>query len=138
MNQEAEKIFIVDDDFSFRKAVAALLRANGYQVAENSGRLDVLKAIIKEGPDLILLDLRMSEINGEEILNSMRRKGLSIPVIVVSGSLNRLYRRLLNDQGVCDFLMKPAAKETLLTKIRKTLSSASSENTDLPESLNLY
>lgn len=138
MNQVAEKIFIVDDDYSFRKAVAALLKANGYRVVENSGRLDVLKAIIREDPDLILLDLRMTEIDGEKIINTMRRKKLTIPIIIVSGSLNRLYRRQLNDQGVCGFLQKPTAKDTLLAKIKQTLCSASSKKNNLPESQNLY
>jgi DNA-binding response OmpR family regulator len=138
MNQDAEKIFIVDDDYSFRRAVAALLKANGYRVAESSGRLDVINAIIREDPDLILLDLRMTEIDGEEIINTMRRRNILIPVIIVSGSLNRIYQRLLTDRGVDDFIVKPAAKNTLLTKVKRILWSASSKKNNLPESPLLY
>ena len=138
MNKEAPKIFLVDDDYSFRKAVSALLKANGYRVAESSGRLDVLKNIIRENPDLILLDLRMTEIDGEEIIKTMRIKNIAIPVIIISGSLNPNYRRLLTERGVCGFLRKPAEKNMLLTKIKETLSSASSSKKRFTESQNLY
>ena len=138
MKQGAEKIFIIDDDFSFRKAVCTLLKDKGYQVAESSGRLDVIKSIIRENPDLVLLDLRMTEIDGEEILNSIKRKNLPFPVIIVSGSLNQVNRRLLRNHGACDFLMKPAEKSELISKVQNALNSVGSQRKNIPESQNLY
>ena len=64
MSKDKVKIIVVDDDYSFRKAVARILVANKYRVVELSNSLRVISSIIKEKPDLILLDLCMPEADG--------------------------------------------------------------------------
>ena len=123
MKLVSEKILVVDDDYAFRKAVASLLESKGYRVIDSSGRLDLMRLMLREDPDLILLDLRMTEVDGEEIIETMRRKKMNIPVIVISGSLNQLYRRILKNRGVADFIMKPFQTNTLLAKVEKLFST---------------
>ncbi|MBN1290339.1 MAG: response regulator [Candidatus Latescibacteria bacterium] len=122
MNEKCKKIFIVDDDYSFRKAVDRILSTNGYCTVEVSRSIPVIKTIIKEKPDLILLDLHMPKAGGIEIMRTMKRMKINIPVVVISGLLNDLDFRILRDYGVHHFLAKPVDLHTLISKVKEVLS----------------
>lgn len=126
MRVKAQKILVVEDDFSFRKAVKTLLEANGYRVVGVGGTVSVIKSIIKEKPDLILLDLSMPEVGGEEIIATMARMELKIPIVVVSGNINKLNLEILRGKGAVNFLVKPVEMTTLLAKVNDVLESGHS------------
>ncbi len=121
MNRKAPKIFVVDDDPYFRIAVVGILRANGYQVAVESRPLSVINSIKKERPNLVLLDLRMPKAGGEEIIKTMKRMNLSIPVVVISGHLSHQNFQKLRGLGVEHFLVKPVDLKTLLAKVKEAI-----------------
>jgi len=123
MSGKTPKIFVVDDDPYFRKAVVGILNANGYQVAEESRALSVINSIKKEMPDLVLLDLRMPKAGGIEIIKTMKRMSLCIPVVVISGHLSHQNFQKLRSLGVEHFLVKPIGLRALLAKVQEAVKS---------------
>ena len=121
MNRNLQKIFIVDDDYSFRKAVSKILSTNGYHPVEVPSSIPMIKSIIKEKPDLILLDLYMPNAGGVEIIRTMKRMKINIPVVIISGVLNDFDFRILREKGVNHFLAKPVDLRTLLAKVKEVL-----------------
>lgn len=130
MNEKQKKILIVDDDDSFREALSSILIATGYYPVEVSRSIPVVKAIIKEKPDMILLDLRMPKAGGVEIIRTMIRMKIVIPVVIVSGLLNDLDFRILRGLGVNHFLAKPVELKTLLVKIKEVLGQSAAQKTE--------
>ena len=114
MSKDKAKIVVVDDDYSFRKAVARILAANNYRVVEQSNSLRAISSIIQEKPDLILLDLCMPKADGIEIIQTMKRLKIEIPVLIVSGNLRRMDVRILKDRGAIDIMVKPIHMKKLL------------------------
>lgn len=128
MSKDRAKIIVVDDDYSFRKAVAMVLAANNYQVVEQGSSLRIINLIVKEKPDLILLDLCMPKADGMEIIQAMKRLEIEIPVLIVSGNLQRLDVRLLQDRGAIDIMAKPVHMKKLLAKVESILESGAAKD----------
>jgi len=123
MRKKYPKVFIVDDDKSFRKAVNLILSANEYHVVEVSRSIPVINSVVKEKPDLILLDLCMPKAGGIEIIHTMRRMSIDIPVVIISGRLSDFDFQILRENGIKHFLVKPVDSETILNKVKEILDS---------------
>ncbi|MCU0286813.1 MAG: response regulator [Acidobacteria bacterium] len=116
------RILIVEDEFPIRLSLAAFLEDSGYLVSEaENGRIGLEKFEL-ESPDLVLLDLRMPEVDGLEVLGKITNQSPDTPVIVVSGS------KFINDvvealhRGAWDYLIKPLADmEMLVYAVKKAL-----------------
>ncbi|MBT4482263.1 MAG: response regulator [Candidatus Latescibacteria bacterium] len=116
-------ILVVDDDDSFRKVITKILTAKGYRVVEVPMSIPVIHSIIKEKPDLILLDLYMPRAGGIEIIKTMKRMDIDIPVVIISGLLSNLDFQILHEKGVKHFLAKPVSLRILLAKVKEVLYS---------------
>jgi len=79
-------ILTIDDEELIRMALAAYLEGRGYQVFEAANGKEGLELIRNERPDLVLLDLRMPEMDGMAVLEAMKQEFPDIPSIVVSGT----------------------------------------------------
>ena len=119
MNGAFTKVLVIDDDISFRRAVVKALSACGYRVAEESRPLSVIKSIKREEPDLVLLDLAMPQAGGVDIINTMIRMKIEVPVVVISGNLTEHDVRILRERGVKHFLAKPVHLQSLLAKVKE-------------------
>ena len=81
------KVFLIDDHTLFRTGIGALLQANGIQVAAAETIGPEIIPIIKElEPDIILLDLRMPNMSGAEVLGLIKSKKITIPVSILTTS----------------------------------------------------
>ncbi|HUU27987.1 MAG TPA: response regulator [archaeon] len=127
MSPEKSKIFVVDDDPAFSKAVSKTLKANGYQVVEESRMLVLIKSIVEENPDLILLDLCMPKAGGVEIIKTMWEMKINVPILIISGQIKMEDFRILRNFGVTEFLVKPFTMNALLAKVKEVLKP------DIPE-----
>jgi DNA-binding response OmpR family regulator len=123
MSGKSPKIFVVDDDPAFRNAVVKILGVSGYRVVEESRMLRVIDSIVREKPDLILIDLNIPQISGMEIIKNLRRMGLAIPIMVVSGRISLEEFQNLREFGVLDFLSKPVTAKSLLDKVGNILKA---------------
>jgi DNA-binding response OmpR family regulator len=117
-----KKILIVDDNMDLVHIMGAHLEGHGYSVISASDVAEAIKAVQKERPDLIILDVAMP---GGDGLNVLRRLNDSnpknmIPVIVVTGMETRAKAKAFA-AGAVEFYLKPVNMDTLLECIREEL-----------------
>jgi FixJ family two-component response regulator len=110
-------IHIVDDDPSFRSAVAELLTAFDYRVALYDSATQLLEKPLAEEPGCILLDLQMAGLNGMQLQDQLTARGVRLPIVFVTGygDIPTSVRAIKG--GAEDFLAKPVPKEKLLAAI---------------------
>ncbi|MEQ1592674.1 MAG: EAL domain-containing protein [Thiobacillaceae bacterium] len=116
------RILVVDDEPLILEGLTRLLGARDYEVVPASGGCDALIAIGKQQFDLILLDLSMPDLNGNEVLRFVADRGVDTPIIVVSGesSIDAAIRAIR--AGASDFVRKPYEPDELLRRIDNTLA----------------
>ena len=122
-------IVIVDDDVDFQMCLSQLLRARGYAVdALSSG--DQLLVQLNSGriPSLILLDVMFPDADGIEVLKKIKATGMSVPVVMISGS--RLVRNVVEAMklGALDFLTKPVSDTEVEAVLANVFEKNSSEH----------
>lgn len=123
-----KQILAVDDAAITLSRIVETLQNNYEVITANSGAR-ALKFLEKQKPDLILLDIKMSPMDGFKTLKTIRsRMDLAdIPVIMLTGMEDK--RSVLDcaKLGICDYVLKPFAEEDLLSRIQKAF-----ENGGLP------
>ena len=113
-------ILIVEDDDNTAEVMETLLRDAGYlAVAVDTGE-SALAEITAAAPDLVLLDLRLPDMNGLDILRSVRTHSF-LPMIVISGFGNDKDRVTALEAGADDYMSKPFSSEELIARVRALL-----------------
>lgn len=120
-------ILIIDDDIHINEMLEEVLIQEGYQVSHAYSGTEALLFLANEKPDLILLDLMLPGLIGEEVLSQIEK----IPVIVMSAKVEVKDKVALLLNGAEDYITKPFEIEELLARIvvqlRKSTRSDSSE-----------
>ena len=115
-----DKVLIVEDEQSISSFISMILTANGYDtIIVNTGE-EALTMISSHCPDLIVLDLGLPDMDGLEVLRSVR-KWSSLPIVVVSARNHERDKVEAMDYGADDYLVKPFGTSELLARIRTTL-----------------
>ncbi|MDP2265776.1 MAG: response regulator, partial [Thiobacillus sp.] len=116
------RILAVDDEPLILEGLARLLATRNYDVVVANGGCEALIAIGKQQFDVILLDLGMPDLDGNEVLRFVAERCADTPVIVVSGdsTIDAAIRALRG--GAADFVRKPYEPEELLRRIDNTLT----------------
>ena len=114
------RILIVDDEPNILAAVAPLLRARGYDVLTTMSGKGALELVERDGPDLIVLDLGLPDIDGVEVCRLLR-DGRATPIIVLSARGAERDKVAALDAGADDYVTKPFGAEELLARIRVAL-----------------
>jgi len=112
-----KNILIVDDDIYIGNMLEEALTAEGYGVMRAFSGTEVLLLLSKSMPDLILLDLMLPGLSGEEVLAEIK----NIPVIVVSAKIDVDDKVSLLLGGACDYVTKPFELKELLARIAVAL-----------------
>lgn len=109
-----QKILIVEDDYSIHDILKEILKMNGYITYDAYNGSDALNIIRQEDINLILLDLMLPDINGEDLIKNVK----DIPIIIISAkvSSNDKINCLLD--GANDYVTKPFDKDELLARIK--------------------
>jgi len=109
MNNQKPKILVADDDDINRKLLITFMKSLGYNVSEAKTGSKALSKIIKEKPDVIILDINMPEMDGFEILKITKSNPETrmIPVIIITGTADDQYYIKAIELGADDFLSKP-------------------------------
>ncbi len=121
MQANKNKILVVDDEVSQRKMLKANLSLEGYEVFEAEDGAEAVGKVSEEFYDLILMDNRMSNVDGIEALKQIKNLSPGIPIIIVTAyaSVETAVEAL--QAGAHDYLTKPLDMEELKIKIRQTL-----------------
>ena len=114
------KILLLEDDLELCNSIQSQLTKNGYMVdACNDGETAMLYALHTDySYDLAIVDRMLPVIDGLTIIKAMRKKGIQIPVIIITGmtALNEKIEGL--DGGADDYLVKPFHIQELLARVR--------------------
>ncbi len=117
------RIFICDDEEEIRRYLAKLLKAQGYEVETFGGPLELLQALKESegGADLLLLDVRMPELDGMEALRRIREAHPTLPVIMMTGhgTIDSAVEAM--KLGAWDYLAKPFPQEKLYLLVENCL-----------------
>lgn len=118
------KILVVDDIENNRRLIHQILTPLGFNIIEANNGLKACIAIEKESPDLILMDIRMPVMGGEEAIRKIKatEQGIKIPIIAVSASVFKSEQQDILNQGADDFLSKPFKRSQLLKIIGQHLN----------------
>ena len=112
-----DKVLIVEDEQSISSFISMILTANGYDtIIVNTGE-EALTMISSHCPDLIVLDLGLPDMDGLEVLRSVR-KWSSLPIVVVSARNHERDKVEALDYGADDYLVKPFGTSELLARVR--------------------
>jgi twitching motility two-component system response regulator PilH len=118
-------ILIIDDSRFTRSNIAKALRNNNYEVLEADNGVVGLDMIINHKPDFVITDLLMPEMDGFELLENLRSRGIAVPVIVMSADIQETTRRRILELGAKTLLNKPFQGTTLLETLRNLAPSES-------------
>lgn len=116
-----KKILVCDDDEGILDMVSFVLEDSGYEVIPEKNSLNVYSLIEKESPDLLLLDLWMPVLSGDQVLKVLKNNPgtKSLPVIIISASTEG--QRIAEEAGASDFLAKPFDIDQLVYRVQHML-----------------
>ncbi|MFH2010212.1 MAG: response regulator [bacterium] len=122
----APRVTIVDDDRDTREMLREVLEADGYEVTVVSNGLRLISALQVDQPDLVVLDVIMSWMDGLELCRAIKKNPQfkEIPVIFVSARSEPSDVQEGFDCGCTDYLTKPVDLEQLRTRVREIIGRA--------------
>jgi two-component system KDP operon response regulator KdpE len=115
------RVLIIDDEPPIRKLLRVGLSAHGYQIMEASSGKMALELLGDQSPDLIVLDLGLPDMQGHELLRTMRARNDSIPIVVLSSRDDEAGKVQALDSGADDYVTKPFGMDELLARMRAAL-----------------
>ena len=124
------KILIIEDDLELREELKILLDNNGYHGVILQRLDNALEEIIKIDPDLILLDIKLPYLNGQQLLKQLRKKS-SIPIIMVTSKDSEMDEILAMSYGADDYITKPYNPTILLLRIEAVFKRLQNKETKL-------
>ncbi|MGN0616564.1 response regulator transcription factor [Ruminococcus flavefaciens] len=122
------KIFIVEDDRSIREELAELLRNSGYDAEYLTDFSNSKAKILSAKPDLILMDINIPDLNGEQLLKEIRSE-TDTPVIMVTSRTSETDEVLSMSYGADDYITKPYNPTILLLRISAVLKRSAGSAT---------
>ncbi|GAB4571448.1 MAG: response regulator [Anaerolineae bacterium] len=133
-------ILIVEDDFDLASMLEAYFGVQGYDTHSAPGGEDALAWLEQTLPDLIVLDIRLPDIDGFEVCRRLRtnRRTQAIPIIFLTEKSDRVDKLQGLELGVVDYITKPFDIQELRLRVRNALQRATQQTmtnpvTDLPE-----
>ena len=137
---EKQSILIVEDDLDLAEMLNAYFRVQGYDVLTAAWGEDAVRISQENTPDIVLLDIRLPDIDGYEVCRRMRtqRRTENLPIIFLTERRDRIDKLQGLELGVVDYITKPFDIQELRLRVRNALRRASLESlvnpvTGLPE-----
>ena len=112
-------VHLVDDDGAIRRSASFMLKTSGYQVRSYESGVELLTSPGELSQGCILLDIRMPGMDGLEVQQALRDKGVTLPVIIMTGHGDVTLAVRAMKAGAIDFIEKPFEKATLLGAIEQ-------------------
>ena len=120
MSNNKYKILVVEDDRSILSAIQTVLDTDGYQVLTAQRCQQGILMLSSHVPDLVVLDLGLPDMDGEEFIRIVRRSSV-IPIIVLSARTDEKDKVSALDLGANDYITKPFGAAELLARVRASL-----------------
>jgi two-component system KDP operon response regulator KdpE len=120
MSTSALRVLIVDDESPIRKLLRMGLSTQGYQILEAPNGKTALE-LTAEKPDLIILDLGLPDVQGLDLLRTIRARDEKVAIVVLSSRGDEAVKVQALDLGADDYVTKPFGTEELLARMRAAL-----------------
>lgn len=127
MNEKGKRILVIDDEPQIQRLIKVSLSVHGYEVYEASTAQEGLGKITHVRPDLVILDLGLPDVDGIDVLTSIRESS-KIPVVVLTAREHENDKILAFDLGADDYVTKPFGMGELLARIRNALRHSNDTN----------
>lgn len=127
MNEKGKRILVIDDEPQIRRLIKVSLSVHSYEVHEASNAQEGFSKITQVRPDLVILDLGLPDLDGIDVLTSVRESS-KIPVIVLTAREHENDKILAFDLGADDYVTKPFGMGELLARIRNALRHSNDTN----------
>jgi len=114
------RILVVDDEPQIQRFLKPSLAAGGYEVIEAATGAEALKAVATQAPDLVILDLGLPDMDGKEVIASLRGWN-DIPIVILSARDRESEKIAALDLGADDYVEKPFGIGELTARIRSAL-----------------
>jgi two-component system, OmpR family, KDP operon response regulator KdpE len=115
------RVLVIDDEPPIRKLLRVGLSAQGYQITEASSGKMALELLGQQRPDVIVLDLGLPDMQGHELLRTIRARNDSVPIVVLSSRDDEAGKVQALDSGADDYVTKPFGMDELLARMRAAL-----------------
>jgi two-component system, NtrC family, nitrogen regulation response regulator NtrX len=116
-------VLVVDDEAAIRESLRMILEYEGYRVEEAGSGATALTRVNDRAPDAVLLDIKMPEMDGLEVLRAFRERGYDMPVLIISGHGDVATAVEATRSGAYDFFEKPLQRERVLVSLRNAVES---------------
>jgi DNA-binding response OmpR family regulator len=122
------KVIIVDDDRDTREMLTLALSLEGYDVSEAANGLRLISSLHVDRPDLVILDVMMSWIDGFELCRSIKKNDQfkDIPVLFLSARKSGDDQRRGLEAGACEYFTKPVQVDKLIARVQELIGPAES------------
>ena len=114
-----EKVLLVDDEVDFLETLSERMRVRGMDVTTSASPLDALKKVQEKDYDAIIMDLKMPQMDGLQLLKVLKEKNPDLQIILLTGHATVEKGIEAMKLGATDFLEKPVDLEVLTEKIHK-------------------
>ena len=121
---EKQTILIIEDDRAISNFISRALATNEYRTISAFTGKEGLSLFFSHGPDLVLLDLGLPDMDGLEILTQLRDLPREVPIIIISARDRESEKVRALDMGADDYVVKPFGVSELLARIRSALRRA--------------
>lgn len=114
-------ILAVEDDPAVAKGLLYGLRDEGFSVSHATNGSAAIESVSRAPPDLVLLDIRLPDMNGFDVCRRLREEGFTMPIIMVTARDEEVDRVLGLEIGADDYVVKPYSFRELVSRIRAQL-----------------
>ncbi len=114
------RVLVVDDEMAIRRTLAVNLKARGYECVVAEGGRQALVLAAERHPDAVILDLGLPDLNGIEVVRSLRRWS-NVPVVILSARDTERDKVAALDAGADDYVSKPFGMDELFARLRAAL-----------------
>ncbi|MCR4317720.1 MAG: response regulator transcription factor [Planctomycetes bacterium] len=120
-NSQTSTILVVEDDPKIQQGLEMNLRLEGYSVLTADDGERGLQLAVDKQPDLILLDIMLPNVNGYEICKTIRKNGISCPIIMITAKSEEMDKLIGFDLGADDYITKPFSLREVLARVNAQL-----------------
>lgn len=137
MGEPQPVVFVVDDDISVREGIATLARSVHLEVRTFGSAQEFLSTRHSDTPACLVLDVRLPGSSGLELQRGLRERGVTIPIIFITGHADVPMTVQAMKNGAIEFLIKPFRDQELLDAIQQALERSRSEHSQQTELVEL-
>jgi FixJ family two-component response regulator len=131
--EDLPMVYVVDDDFGVREGMESLIRSVGFRVRTFASAPDFTSATLADAPGCVVLDVRMPHVSGLDLQSELKKAGIHLPIIFVTGHGDIPMTVQAMKAGAVEFFSKPFREQELLDAIRSAVERDRAERRERAE-----